>query len=86
MGSLGSNERQAKGKSIPKSQGGMAHRGSGRQRRESSDKGGVTRNEHQGQEGSTPFTLGTPGAHCTMTQRRLWAEGWLQFRNFFFWS
>ena len=57
------------------SQWGMAHRGTGRQRRESSDKGGVTRNEHQGQEDSTVFTLGTPGAQCTMTERSLWQKG-----------
>lgn len=43
------------------SQGGTAPRGSGGQRRESSDKGGVRRNEeeHQGREDSTPFTPGT---------------------------
>ena len=48
-------------KRASQSQGGMAHRGSGRQRCESSDEGGVARNEeeHQGKEGSTSFTLGT---------------------------
>ena len=35
----------------------------------------MTRNEHQGQADSTLFTLGTPGAHCTMTQWSLWQKG-----------
>ena len=38
---------------------------------------------HLGLTGGTLYNDPT-GAHCTMTQRSLWAEGWLQFRNFVF--
>ena len=68
-------------KDKPKERPSQSHNGEwpteagGRQRRESSDKGGVTRNGHQGQEDSTLFALGTPGAHCTMTQRSPWQKG-----------
>ena len=35
----------------------------------------MTRNEHQGQEDSTLFALGTPGAHCKIAQWSPWQKG-----------